>query len=80
MLRSLWRSIDRFSFQHFQYVINELQKIKVVDQNNRELVVDLLQSVVEIVTYGYRQDPQIFEYESVVFHGTTSAGGLCSHT
>ncbi|KAG4996444.1 hypothetical protein JHK85_027883 [Glycine max] len=31
----------------------------------RELVVDLLQSVVEIVTYGYRQDPQIFEYESV---------------
>lgn len=27
---------------------------------------DLLQSVVEIVTYGYRQDPQIFEYESVV--------------
>ncbi|KAG5151016.1 hypothetical protein JHK84_027488 [Glycine max] len=61
MLRSLWRSIDRFSFQHFQYVINELQKIKVVDQNNRELVVDLLQSVVEIVTYGYRQDPQIFE-------------------
>ncbi|RZC25815.1 Protein TRANSPARENT TESTA 9 isoform D [Glycine soja] len=61
MLRSLWRSIDRFSVQHFQYVINELRKIKVVDEHNRELVMNLLQSVVEIVTYGDRQDPHIFE-------------------
>ncbi|KAL9319352.1 hypothetical protein ACSQ67_015869 [Phaseolus vulgaris] len=68
MLRSLWRSIDRFSVQHFQYVINELRKIKVVDQNNRELVMDLLQSVVEIVMYGDRQDPHIFEYGSVCSH------------
>lgn len=29
----------------------------------QELVVDLLQSIVEIVTYGDRQDSQIFEYE-----------------
>lgn len=29
----------------------------------QELVVDLLQSIVEIVTYGDRQDPMIFEYE-----------------
>lgn len=28
---------------------------------------DLLQSVVEIVMYGDRQDPQIFEYGSVSF-------------
>ncbi|KAJ6994371.1 hypothetical protein NC653_017254 [Populus alba x Populus x berolinensis] len=61
MWRSLWRSIDRFSLQHFKHVINELQKIKVVDMHNRELVVDLLQSIVEIVTYGDRQDSQIFE-------------------
>ncbi|KAH9737987.1 protein TRANSPARENT TESTA 9 [Citrus sinensis] len=43
------------------YVINELRKIKVVDQHNRELVIDLLQTIVEIVTYGDRQDPFIFE-------------------
>ncbi|XP_024459613.1 protein TRANSPARENT TESTA 9 isoform X3 [Populus trichocarpa] len=61
MWRSLWRSIDRFSLQYFKHVINELQKIKVVDMHNRELVVDLLQSIVEIVTYGDRQDSQIFE-------------------
>ncbi|QCE05144.1 Uncharacterized protein family FPL [Vigna unguiculata] len=61
MLRALWRSIDRFSVQNFQYVINELRKINVVDKSNRELVMDLLQSVVEIVMYGDRQDPQIFE-------------------
>ncbi|XP_065856059.1 protein TRANSPARENT TESTA 9-like [Euphorbia lathyris] len=61
MWRSLWRSIDRFSLQHFKYVINELRGIRVVDKHNRELVVDLLQSIVEIVTYGNRQDPLIFE-------------------
>ncbi|CAK7341991.1 unnamed protein product [Dovyalis caffra] len=44
-----------------KYVIKELQKVKVVDMHNGELVVDLLQSIVEIVTYGDRQDPQIFE-------------------
>ncbi|KAK7268074.1 hypothetical protein RIF29_20760 [Crotalaria pallida] len=61
MLRSFWRSIDRFSVQHFKSVIDELQQIKVVDEHNRELVMDLLQSIVEIVTYGERQDPSIFE-------------------
>ncbi|XP_057423572.1 protein TRANSPARENT TESTA 9-like isoform X2 [Lotus japonicus] len=61
MLRSFWRSIDRFSAQHFKHVIHELQQIKVVDKHNKELVTDLLQSIVEIVTYGDRQDPLIFE-------------------
>ncbi|KAI9153303.1 hypothetical protein LWI28_009196 [Acer negundo] len=61
MWRSIWRSIDRFSLQHFKYVINELRQIKVVDKHNRELVIDLLQSIVETVTYGDRQDPLIFE-------------------
>ncbi|XP_021672594.2 protein TRANSPARENT TESTA 9 isoform X2 [Hevea brasiliensis] len=60
MWRSLWRSIDRFSLQHFKYVINELRGIKIVDKHN-SLVVDLLQSIAEIVTYGDRQDPLIFE-------------------
>ncbi|KAA8516800.1 hypothetical protein F0562_017090 [Nyssa sinensis] len=62
MWRMLWRSIDRFSLQYFKYIINELRMIKVVDKHNRELVVDLLQSIVEIVTYGDRHDPSIFEY------------------
>ncbi|KAH7512235.1 hypothetical protein FEM48_Zijuj12G0068900 [Ziziphus jujuba var. spinosa] len=45
----------------YRYIINELRAIKVVDMHNKELVVDLLQSIVEIVTYGDRQDPMIFE-------------------
>lgn len=61
MWRSLWRSIDRFSLQYFKYVINELREIKVVHKANRESVVDILQSIVEIVTYGDRHDPAIFE-------------------
>ncbi|XP_030448909.1 protein TRANSPARENT TESTA 9-like isoform X1 [Syzygium oleosum] len=62
MWRSLWRSIDRFSPQYFKYVINELRGIKVVDRSNREMVIDLMQSIVETVTYGDRHDPLIFEY------------------
>ncbi|XVF07561.1 hypothetical protein REPUB_Repub06bG0149900 [Reevesia pubescens] len=62
MWRSLWRSVDRFSLQHFKYVITELQQIKVVNKQNREAVIDLLQTIVEIVTYGDKQDPLIFEY------------------
>ncbi|XP_050380815.1 protein TRANSPARENT TESTA 9-like isoform X2 [Argentina anserina] len=61
MWRSLWRSIDRFSLQYFKHIITELQQIKVVDMHNREVVIDLLQSTVELVTYGDRQDPLIFE-------------------
>ncbi|TYI10712.1 hypothetical protein ES332_A09G160800v1 [Gossypium tomentosum] len=61
MWRSLWRSIDRFSLQHFKSVITELRQIKVVNAQNRDTVVDLLQTIVEIVTYGDRQDPLIFE-------------------
>ncbi|XAR69816.1 hypothetical protein NMG60_11001541 [Bertholletia excelsa] len=61
MWRALWRSIDRFSVQHFKYIINELRSIKVVNNLNKELVIDLLQSIVEIVTYGDRHDPAIFE-------------------
>ncbi|XWS66592.1 hypothetical protein CRYUN_Cryun05aG0213000 [Craigia yunnanensis] len=61
MWRSLWRSIDRFSLQHFKHVITELQQIKVVNKQNWEAVIDLLQTIVEIVTYGDRQDPLIFE-------------------
>ncbi|WJX17889.1 hypothetical protein P8452_07748 [Trifolium repens] len=61
MFASFWRSIDRFSVQHFKCVISDLQKIKVVNEHNREFVVDLLQCIVEIVTYGDRQDPLIFE-------------------
>ncbi|XP_048504523.1 protein TRANSPARENT TESTA 9 isoform X7 [Beta vulgaris subsp. vulgaris] len=46
---------------HPMYVINELQGIEVVDTSNTEVVVDILQSIVEIVTYGDRHDPSIFE-------------------
>ncbi|XP_058771278.1 protein TRANSPARENT TESTA 9-like isoform X6 [Vicia villosa] len=61
MFSSFWRSIDRFSVQHFKCVITELQKIKAVNKHNRDYVEDLLQCIVEIVTYGDRQDPLIFE-------------------
>ncbi|KAK9045628.1 hypothetical protein V6N11_051537 [Hibiscus sabdariffa] len=61
MWRLLWRSIDRFSLQHFKSVITELRHIKVFDEQNKDAVVDILQSIVEIVTYGDRQDPLIFE-------------------
>ncbi|CAN1306549.1 Protein TRANSPARENT TESTA 9 [Linum perenne] len=61
MWLSLWGSVDRFSLRHFQYLIDELKEITIVDKHNEDLVVDLVQSIVEIVTCSDRQDPQIFE-------------------
>ncbi|GAB2272129.1 hypothetical protein Dimus_006949 [Dionaea muscipula] len=61
MWRSLWRSIDRFSLQYFKYISSELQGIKVVNNSNRDVVIDILQSIVEIVAYGDRHDASIFE-------------------
>ncbi|GAB2227155.1 hypothetical protein Drorol1_Dr00008967 [Drosera rotundifolia] len=61
MWRNLWRSFDRFSLQYFKYIINELRGIKFVNNLNRDVVIDILQSIVEIVTYGDRHDVSIFE-------------------
>ncbi|KAF8403357.1 hypothetical protein HHK36_011459 [Tetracentron sinense] len=57
------RSSDRLVIRmvHVRYLVNELQEIKNVDKLNRELVVDILSSIVEIVTYGDQHDPSIFE-------------------
>ncbi|XLT67798.1 hypothetical protein HN873_024237 [Arachis hypogaea] len=48
-------------FAMIRSVIDELKQIKVVNMRNRELVLDLLQSVVEIITYGDKHDPSILE-------------------
>ncbi|KAK2400915.1 protein TRANSPARENT TESTA [Trifolium repens] len=77
MFASFWRSIDRFSVQHFKCVISDLQKIKVVNEHNREFVVDLLQCIVEIVTYGDRQDPLIFDKHLDVSWSTKCLRNYC---
>ncbi|XP_042502610.1 protein TRANSPARENT TESTA 9-like isoform X2 [Macadamia integrifolia] len=61
MFRSFGRSVDRFSLQRFRYLVNELQEIKFVNRLNWEFVLEILRSIVEIVTYGDRHDPSIFE-------------------
>lgn len=44
----------------------------------QELVIDLLQSIVEIVTYGDKQDPAIFEYVSLFFNLQSVFDGVCN--
>ncbi|KAI3984947.1 hypothetical protein MKX01_004715 [Papaver californicum] len=56
-----WRSNDRFSLEHFKYIIGELQEVKVVNKLNKDSVMDMLGSIVEIVTYGDQNDASIFE-------------------
>nr|GMC55783.1 protein TRANSPARENT TESTA 9 [Ipomoea batatas] len=41
MWSSFWRSVDRFSLQHFKCIVNELREIKLVDYKNRDPLVDL---------------------------------------
>ncbi|RZC78550.1 hypothetical protein C5167_002753 [Papaver somniferum] len=58
---AFWRSTDRFSLEHFKYIIGELQEIKVVNKLNKDSVMDMLGAIVEIVTYGDQNDASIFE-------------------
>ncbi|RYR67990.1 hypothetical protein Ahy_A03g014461 [Arachis hypogaea] len=51
-------------FALIRSVIDELKQIKVVNMRSRELVLDLLQSVVEIITYGDKHDPSILDENS----------------
>ncbi|KAK9755470.1 hypothetical protein RND81_01G027500 [Saponaria officinalis] len=46
----------------YRCIIDELQGIEYIDEFNMEVIVDLLQSLVEIVTYGDTHDPSIFEF------------------
>ncbi|XP_057429268.1 protein TRANSPARENT TESTA 9-like isoform X2 [Lotus japonicus] len=59
---SFWRSRDRFSLDHLRYLTDQLTKIQVVNEVNKDFVIEALRSIAELITYGDQHDTSYFEF------------------
>ncbi|PIA43692.1 hypothetical protein AQUCO_01800029v1 [Aquilegia coerulea] len=59
---SFWRSRDRFSLEELRYLTDQLKKVQIVNEVNKNFVIEALRSIAELVTYGDQHDPTFFEF------------------
>lgn len=59
---SFWRSKNRFSVDELKHLNDQLQKVQIVNDTNKEFVIETLRSIAELVTYGDQHDSSIFEF------------------
>lgn len=59
---SFWRSRDRFSLDELRYLTDQLQKVQVINDVNKDFVIEALRSIAELMTYGDQHDSNYFEY------------------
>ncbi|XP_010276705.1 PREDICTED: uncharacterized protein LOC104611385 isoform X2 [Nelumbo nucifera] len=59
---SFWRPRNRFSLEELRYLTDQLQKVQIVNEVNKDFVIEALRSVAELVTYGDQHDPTFFEF------------------
>ncbi|XP_011016440.1 PREDICTED: uncharacterized protein LOC105119944 isoform X2 [Populus euphratica] len=62
MWSSFWRSRDRFSLDELRYLIDQLQKVQIVNNVNKDFVIEALRSISELITYGDQHDSNYFEF------------------
>ncbi|XP_058755619.1 protein TRANSPARENT TESTA 9-like isoform X2 [Vicia villosa] len=62
MWSSFWRSRDRFSLDQLSYLTDQLTKIQVVTDDNKDFVIEALRSIAELMTYGDQHDSSYFEF------------------
>ncbi|XP_073052469.1 protein TRANSPARENT TESTA 9-like isoform X1 [Primulina eburnea] len=58
---SFWRSRDRFSLDELRYLIDHLTKVQIVNEVNKDFVIEALRSIAELITYGDQHDAAFFE-------------------
>ncbi|XP_015900238.3 protein TRANSPARENT TESTA 9 [Ziziphus jujuba] len=59
---SFWRSRDRFSLDELRYLTDQLVKIQIVNEVNKDFVIEALRSIAELITYGDQHNSGFFEY------------------
>ncbi|KAK7291852.1 hypothetical protein RIF29_07338 [Crotalaria pallida] len=62
MWYSFWRSRDRFSLDQLRYFTDQLTKVQIVNEVNKDFVIEALRSIAELITYGDQNDPTFFEF------------------
>ncbi|KAL5549471.1 hypothetical protein UlMin_004702 [Ulmus minor] len=59
---SFWRSRDRFSLDELRYLTDQLVKTQIVNEVNKDFVIEALRSIAELITYGDQHDSTFFEF------------------
>ncbi|KAL1819918.1 hypothetical protein ACET3Z_014787 [Daucus carota] len=59
---SFWRSRDRFTLDELRYLTDQLMKVQVVNEVNKDFVIEALRSIAELITYGDQHDASFFEF------------------
>ncbi|KAH9619388.1 hypothetical protein KSS87_021758 [Heliosperma pusillum] len=62
MWLSFWKSRNRFSLDELKYLTDQLQKVQVVNEVNKDFVIEALRSIAELVTYGDQHDAAFFDF------------------
>ncbi|KAL6660439.1 hypothetical protein ACP70R_001985 [Stipagrostis hirtigluma subsp. patula] len=57
-----WRTRNRFSLEELRYLTDQLQKVHVVNESNKDFVIEALRSIAELMIYGDQHDQSFFEY------------------
>ncbi|GJN27905.1 hypothetical protein PR202_gb15968 [Eleusine coracana subsp. coracana] len=62
-----WRTRNRFSLEELRhtsccrYLTEQLQKVHLVNEANKDFVIEALRSIAELMIYGDQHDPSFFE-------------------
>ncbi|XP_057792015.1 protein TRANSPARENT TESTA 9 isoform X2 [Salvia miltiorrhiza] len=59
---SFWRSRDRLSLDELRFIVDQLIKVQVVNEVNKDFVIEALRSIAELITYGDQHDAAYFEF------------------
>ncbi|XP_061362933.1 protein TRANSPARENT TESTA 9-like [Gastrolobium bilobum] len=59
---SFLRSRDRFSLDQLRYLSDQLTKVQIVNEVNKDFVIEALRSIAELITYGDQHDASFFEF------------------
>ncbi|XP_010046920.2 protein TRANSPARENT TESTA 9 [Eucalyptus grandis] len=62
MWLAFWRSRNRLSLDELRYLTDQLFKIQVVNEVNKDFVIEALRSIAELITYGDQHDSAFFEF------------------
>ncbi|WCJ42307.1 Protein TRANSPARENT TESTA 9 [Euphorbia peplus] len=59
---SFLRSRDRFSLDELRYLTDQLEKVQIVNESNKDFVIEALRAIAELITYGDQHDSKFFEF------------------
>lgn len=62
MMWSFWRSRERFSLEELKYLNEQLQRVTVINESNKDFVIETLRSMAELLIWGDQNDPSFFEF------------------